>query len=149
MLGCRMWWGVWKGVDCQSPQLPLRRPTIVKRYACQVNEILERVLPPAFHSRLSYLSGPSFAAEVATGQPTAVTIAAKVGWSLLPCSLPFAPGQPVRPAQHPPPPPQCSGRGGRDICAVHAVHTQVPLLSHHRCGWYGRPISTSVQGGAG
>mmetsp|Transcript_5659 Transcript_5659/g.14445 ORF Transcript_5659/g.14445 Transcript_5659/m.14445 type:complete len:362 (-) Transcript_5659:150-1235(-) len=42
-----------------------------------VNEILERVLPPAFHSRLSYLSGPSFAAEVATGQPTAVTIAAK------------------------------------------------------------------------
>ena len=29
-----------------------------------VNQIMERALPPAFHSRLAYLSGPSFAAEV-------------------------------------------------------------------------------------
>lgn len=42
-----------------------------------VNEILERVVPPHLHSRLAYLSGPSFAAEVAVGQPTAVTVAAK------------------------------------------------------------------------
>lgn len=40
-------------------------------------EILEGVLPPAFHSRLAYLSGPSFAAEVAQQLPTVVTIAAK------------------------------------------------------------------------
>ena len=43
------------------------------------NQILTRVLPPAFHSRLAYLSGPSFAAEVAAGQPSAVTIAAEDG----------------------------------------------------------------------
>jgi len=29
-----------------------------------VNQVLERVLPPSFHSRLAFLSGPSFAAEV-------------------------------------------------------------------------------------
>lgn len=29
-----------------------------------VNQVLERVLPPSFHNRLAYLSGPSFAAEV-------------------------------------------------------------------------------------
>ncbi len=28
-----------------------------------VNQILTRVLPPALHSRLAFLSGPSFAAE--------------------------------------------------------------------------------------
>ncbi len=36
-----------------------------------------RVLPPEMHSRLVFLSGPSFAAEVASGQPTLVTIASK------------------------------------------------------------------------
>lgn len=41
-------------------------------------EILEGVLPASFHSRLAYLSGPSFAAEVAKQLPTVVTIAAKV-----------------------------------------------------------------------
>ncbi len=41
-----------------------------------VNEIFERVLPRRLHAGLSYLSGPSFAAEVAIGSPTAVTIAA-------------------------------------------------------------------------
>ena len=41
------------------------------------NEILKRVLPPTLHSRLTYLSGPSFAAEVAKQNPTAVTIASE------------------------------------------------------------------------
>lgn len=42
-----------------------------------VNQVLTRVLPPAFHDRLAYLSGPSFAKEVAMDppQPTAVTVA--------------------------------------------------------------------------
>lgn len=40
-----------------------------------VNELLEGALPPALHPRLAYLSGPSFAKEVAQGCPTAVTIA--------------------------------------------------------------------------
>ena len=34
-----------------------------------VNQVLERVLPEAFHSRLAFLSGPSFAAEVTPGPP--------------------------------------------------------------------------------
>lgn len=38
-------------------------------------QILSRVLPASFHSRLAYLSWPSFAAEVARGLPTVVTIA--------------------------------------------------------------------------
>ncbi|EFJ44172.1 hypothetical protein VOLCADRAFT_95560 [Volvox carteri f. nagariensis] len=42
-----------------------------------VDELLQGVVPYEFRSRLAYLSGPSFAAEVATGQPTAVTVAAK------------------------------------------------------------------------
>lgn len=40
-----------------------------------VNEILERVLPRRLHSQLAYLSGPSFAKEVAEEHPTAVTVA--------------------------------------------------------------------------
>lgn len=43
-----------------------------------VDEILHRILPTSFHSRLAYLSGPSFAREVANKSPTAVTIAASV-----------------------------------------------------------------------
>lgn len=43
-----------------------------------VSELLKRILPPAIHPRLSYLSGPSFAAEVAAEKPSAVTIAAEV-----------------------------------------------------------------------
>jgi glycerol-3-phosphate dehydrogenase (NAD(P)+) len=39
--------------------------------------ILSRVLPEAVRPRLAYLSGPSFAAEVAAGAPTVVTIAAE------------------------------------------------------------------------
>jgi glycerol-3-phosphate dehydrogenase (NAD(P)+) len=41
-----------------------------------VNEIYESILPRRLHLSLSYLSGPSFAAEVARNAPTAVTIAA-------------------------------------------------------------------------
>lgn len=37
--------------------------------------ILSRVLPAETTKNLAYLSGPSFAAEVAAGQPTVVTIA--------------------------------------------------------------------------
>ncbi len=37
--------------------------------------ILSRVLPSEMTKNLAYLSGPSFAAEVAAGQPTVVTIA--------------------------------------------------------------------------
>lgn len=40
-----------------------------------VSEILEDVLPSRFHPFLCYLSGPSFAREVAERKPTAVTIA--------------------------------------------------------------------------
>jgi glycerol-3-phosphate dehydrogenase (NAD(P)+) len=41
------------------------------------NHILKRVLPEQLHGRLAYLSGPSFAAEVAREIPTAVTIASE------------------------------------------------------------------------
>lgn len=40
-----------------------------------VSDILEDVLPSRLHPYLSYLSGPSFAREVAEQKPTAVTIA--------------------------------------------------------------------------
>ena len=43
-----------------------------------VDQILTRIVPSAFASRLAYLSGPSFAAEVAKGLPTLVTVACKV-----------------------------------------------------------------------
>lgn len=37
-----------------------------------------QAVPSAQHSQLAYLSGPSFAAEVAEGKPTGLTIAARV-----------------------------------------------------------------------
>lgn len=40
-----------------------------------VSDVLEDVLPARLHPYLSYLSGPSFAREVAAEKPTAVTIA--------------------------------------------------------------------------
>ncbi len=40
-----------------------------------VSDILEDVLPARLHPYLSYLSGPSFAREVAAEKPTAVTVA--------------------------------------------------------------------------
>ena len=43
----------------------------------RMNEVLRAVLPPAASERLAALSGPSFAAEVAAGQPTAVVAASE------------------------------------------------------------------------
>lgn len=40
-----------------------------------MNEVLEEVLPPSYHQRLTFLAGPSFAKEVARGLPTAVVVA--------------------------------------------------------------------------
>jgi glycerol-3-phosphate dehydrogenase (NAD(P)+) len=40
-----------------------------------VSEIFEDVLPESQHRQLTYLSGPSFAKEVAAGLPTAVSVA--------------------------------------------------------------------------
>lgn len=40
-----------------------------------MSEVLQDVLPAGLHENLTFLSGPSFAAEVARGLPTAVTIA--------------------------------------------------------------------------
>lgn len=41
------------------------------------DKILKRVLPSNLHTRLAFLSGPSFAAEVAKENPTAVTVASE------------------------------------------------------------------------
>jgi glycerol-3-phosphate dehydrogenase (NAD(P)+) len=42
-----------------------------------MDAVLEEVLPPAHHPRLTFLSGPSFAHEVARHKPTVVTVACK------------------------------------------------------------------------
>jgi glycerol-3-phosphate dehydrogenase (NAD(P)+) len=42
-----------------------------------MSEVLEDVLPVDLHSWLTFLSGPSFAVEVARGAPTAVTVAGR------------------------------------------------------------------------
>lgn len=42
-----------------------------------MDEVLAEVLPPGFGRRTAFLSGPSFAVEVAQGHPTAVTMAAE------------------------------------------------------------------------
>jgi glycerol-3-phosphate dehydrogenase (NAD(P)+) len=42
-----------------------------------MSEVLEDVLPVEHHHHVAFLSGPSFAVEVARGLPTAVTIAAR------------------------------------------------------------------------
>jgi glycerol-3-phosphate dehydrogenase (NAD(P)+) len=42
-----------------------------------MDEVLAEELPPAARDRLAFLSGPSFAKEVAAGQPTAVVIASR------------------------------------------------------------------------
>jgi glycerol-3-phosphate dehydrogenase (NAD(P)+) len=42
-----------------------------------MDAVLEAVLPPVHHPRLSYLSGPSFAHEVAARKPTVVTVACR------------------------------------------------------------------------
>ena len=45
-----------------------------------VDEILEHALPRKLHGNLAYLSGPSFAKEVAAQSPTAVTVASHMPW---------------------------------------------------------------------
>jgi glycerol-3-phosphate dehydrogenase (NAD(P)+) len=42
-----------------------------------MSQLLAEILPKSNHSQLAFLSGPSFAREVALGAPTAVTIASK------------------------------------------------------------------------
>jgi glycerol-3-phosphate dehydrogenase (NAD(P)+) len=42
-----------------------------------MEEVFRDVLDPVHHPRLTFLSGPSFAREVADGQPTAVTVACR------------------------------------------------------------------------
>jgi len=43
----------------------------------RMDQVLEEVLDPVHHPRLVFLSGPSFAREVADGKPTAVTLACR------------------------------------------------------------------------
>ena len=44
----------------------------------RMDQVLHEVLDPVFHPRLVFLSGPSFAREIADGKPTAVTLACAV-----------------------------------------------------------------------
>jgi len=44
----------------------------------RMDEVLREELPPVHHPKLVFLSGPSFAAEIAEGKPTAVTLACGV-----------------------------------------------------------------------
>ncbi len=41
------------------------------------SQVIDEIIPKAIAERTAYLSGPSFAREVATGSPTAVTVASK------------------------------------------------------------------------
>jgi glycerol-3-phosphate dehydrogenase (NAD(P)+) len=43
----------------------------------RMSEVISQVVPPEFLPRIAVLSGPSFAAEVARGEPTAVVIASR------------------------------------------------------------------------
>ena len=53
-------------------------PSQISLHAAPMSsQILQRVLPEQLHGQLAYLSGPSFAAEVARELPTVVTIAAR------------------------------------------------------------------------
>ncbi|TVR03626.1 MAG: NAD(P)-dependent glycerol-3-phosphate dehydrogenase [Deltaproteobacteria bacterium] len=67
-----------------APYLPRHVPIVSATKGIEnetlltVSEILEEVLPVEFHPYLAYLSGPSFAREVAQRHPTAVVVAA---WS--------------------------------------------------------------------
>jgi glycerol-3-phosphate dehydrogenase (NAD(P)+) len=44
----------------------------------RIDEVLQELLDPEHHARLAFLSGPSFAREIADGRPTAVTVACHV-----------------------------------------------------------------------
>jgi glycerol-3-phosphate dehydrogenase (NAD(P)+) len=43
----------------------------------RIDQVLQELLDPAHHPRLAFLSGPSFAREIADGRPTAVTVACR------------------------------------------------------------------------
>jgi glycerol-3-phosphate dehydrogenase (NAD(P)+) len=55
-----------------------------------MSELLQEILPPSSHNQLAFLSGPSFAREVAMGLPTAVTVASKNQDSAKYCQSIFA-----------------------------------------------------------
>jgi len=61
------------------PEVPLVSATkgIENETLMTMSEVLEDVLPVAFHPMLAFLSGPSFAKEVAQQLPTAVSVAAR------------------------------------------------------------------------
>lgn len=54
-----------------------------------MTEVMQEVLPPAVHDRLMVLSGPSFAAEVGQGQPTALCLAGQDERLVAPCQAAF------------------------------------------------------------
>ena len=66
-----------------TPHLPEGVPIVTASKGIEndtlllMSEVLEEVLPPSRHPDLAYLSGPSFAKEVASKLPTAVSIAAR------------------------------------------------------------------------
>ncbi|HNB09148.1 MAG TPA: NAD(P)H-dependent glycerol-3-phosphate dehydrogenase [bacterium] len=55
-----------------------------------MSELLLQIIPSSKHSQLAFLSGPSFAREVALGAPTAVTISSKNPSSAQYCQKIFA-----------------------------------------------------------
>lgn len=66
-----------------APHLPPHVPIVCATKGIEndtlmtMSEVLEDVLPPERHPYLAFLSGPSFAQEVARGLPTAVVVAAR------------------------------------------------------------------------
>jgi glycerol-3-phosphate dehydrogenase (NAD(P)+) len=66
-----------------APHLPANVPIVCATKGIEnetlmtMSEVLEDVLPPERHPYLAFLSGPSFAQEVARGMPTAVVAAAR------------------------------------------------------------------------
>ncbi|HMS84144.1 MAG TPA: NAD(P)H-dependent glycerol-3-phosphate dehydrogenase [Nitrospira sp.] len=63
--------------SCLSDPVPLICATkgIEEETAKLMTQVMEDELPPAMHGALMVLSGPSFAAELSAGQPTAVCLA--------------------------------------------------------------------------
>lgn len=66
-----------------APLLPQHVPIVCATKGLEdeslmtMSELLEDALPPERHPYMSFLSGPSFAAEVARNMPTAVVVAAR------------------------------------------------------------------------
>ena len=64
--------GIPRGIPIMSATKGIENETLQL-----MSEVLEEELPTALHGELAYLSGPSFAKEVARGQPAAVVIASR------------------------------------------------------------------------